>query len=103
MIPGFDAEFSPLLQHQKVPSSEEGIDDDDVFKEESLPFKIDMKKGNSFLRSNPSLELLTPPFGSDLRKSSLLTATFGMVATIIGGSFSHLLMLVFLTLWYNID
>jgi len=85
MIPGFDAEFSPLLQHQKVPSSEEGIDDDDVFKEESLPFKIDVKKGNSFLRSNPSLELLTPPFGSDLRKSSLLTATFGMVATIIGG------------------
>ena len=99
MIPGFDAEFSPLLQHQKEPSSKEGIEDDDVFKDENHPFKIGVKKGNSFLRSNPSLELLTPPFGSALRKSSLLTATFSMVATIIGGSFSHLLMLVFLTLW----
>jgi hypothetical protein len=37
------------------------------------------------LRTIPSLELLRPPHESNLRKSTLLAATFNMVATVIGG------------------
>jgi amino acid permease len=36
-------------------------------------------------RRIPSLELLVPAPGSDLRQSSLISATFNMIATIVGG------------------
>lgn len=78
MIAGLDTEFTPMLQHQKVTSSEEGIE------------------------GNAPLELFSPPFDSNLRKSSLLTATFNLVATIIGGSFPRLFSLAIL-LWNNLS
>jgi hypothetical protein len=47
--------------------------------------KVEEEEHFFALRSIPSLELLRPPHESTLRKSTLLAATFNMVATVIGG------------------